>query len=274
MKNVARIQLSFLFIFFALLAVNAQMINIPFDIDNWEIQDEQKPVFEEYMGKESISFSKGVILAKEVNFLNGIIEVDINFPEKRGFPGLVFRVEDLSNYEEFYIRPHQSGNPDANQYTPVFNGLAGWQLYYGEGHSKAIAYEFGAWNHLKIEIKGQKAFVYLNDMEKPLLEIPELKRDLKAGKIGLKAFMAPVHFANLRYQKTHATTSAEAIKKADGENQNEVRNWNVSDAFSVEDFDNDVFLPEKFTADLNWKTVKSETSGLINFARFCQYSRA
>jgi len=34
-------------------------------------------------------------------------------------------------FEHFYIRPHQSGNPDANQYTPVFNGVSAWQLYHG-----------------------------------------------------------------------------------------------------------------------------------------------
>ena len=31
------------------------------------------------------------------------------------------------------MRPHQVGNPDAIQYTPVFNGLSAWQLYHGDG---------------------------------------------------------------------------------------------------------------------------------------------
>ena len=35
------------------------------------------------------------------------------------------------------MRPHKSGKPDALQYTPVFNGLSAWQLYYGDGCTNA-----------------------------------------------------------------------------------------------------------------------------------------
>ena len=47
-----------------------------------------------------------------------------------------------ANYENFYIRPHQSGNPDANQYQPVFNGSASWQLYYGPEYAAPVEYRY------------------------------------------------------------------------------------------------------------------------------------
>ena len=62
-------------------------------------------------------------LTTSVSFTNGIIEYDVAFTAKRNFIGVKFRQQDAKNSEEFYIRPHQSGNPDANQYTPIFNGL-------------------------------------------------------------------------------------------------------------------------------------------------------
>ena len=84
-----------------------------------------------YKGQESLVFHDGLALVKgTAGFINGIIELDIAIPANWGFSGPVWRVQDLDNYEEFYLRHHQSGNEDANQYSPVYNGLAGWQLYY------------------------------------------------------------------------------------------------------------------------------------------------
>jgi len=126
----------------------AQTVNIPPDPEKWDTLGGQ-PVKESYLGKECLLLQKGVILFKDAELRDGIIETDISFPQQRGFPGIVFRMVDRSNSEYFYVRPHQSGNPDATQYTPVFNGNAGWQLYHGEGFSKAIAFKFDQWHHLK-----------------------------------------------------------------------------------------------------------------------------
>src|SRR5690349_14857662 len=97
-----------------------QAIKIPFDQDKWAaFRATMKP--ETYMGKEGILLDSGLIYTKNVNLTDGIIEVDMNFPQERYFPGIEFRMQDINNYESFYVRPHQSGNPDATQYTPVFN---------------------------------------------------------------------------------------------------------------------------------------------------------
>jgi hypothetical protein len=39
----------------------------------------------------------------------------------------------LENYESFFRPPAQVGNPDAVQYTPVYNDVSAWQLYHGPG---------------------------------------------------------------------------------------------------------------------------------------------
>ena len=104
------------------------------------------------------------------------------------------------NYEEFYVRSHQSGNPDACQYTPVFNGLAGWQLYHGEGYGKAIAYPFDEWMHIKILISGDWGEVYIIDMENPAVVIHDLKMEAREGKIGVKVnAFSPGRLANFSY---------------------------------------------------------------------------
>jgi hypothetical protein len=100
-------------------------------------------------------------MVQDSQFMDGVIEFYLAFRFERGFMGVVWRAKDFKNYEEFYVRPHQSGNPDANQYTPVFYGVTGWQLYQGEGYASPIRYNFNPWTHFKIIVSGKEAEVYV-----------------------------------------------------------------------------------------------------------------
>lgn len=51
---------------------------------------------------------------------------------------MAFRATDGDNYEHFYLRPFQSGRPDATQYTPVYHGVSGWQLYSGPRYNLPV----------------------------------------------------------------------------------------------------------------------------------------
>lgn len=151
-------------VLFLVAAFSAQTQTIHFESNRWEIDAKESRV-EEYLGRQSLRLKGGLALVKESKFLNGVIEFDIAFSEERNFVGTIWRVQDTRNYEEFYFRPHQSGNPDANQYSPVFNGVSGWQLYYGEEFSAPVRYRFNEWMHIK-EIKfgfSDRVRVYLND---------------------------------------------------------------------------------------------------------------
>jgi hypothetical protein len=126
------------------IAFAARAQTIPFDANRWEF-DAKESRIEEHLGRQSLRLKGGLALVKDAKFFNGMIEFDIAFSPERNFVGTIWRVLDKKNYEEFYFRPHQSGNPDANQYTPVFNGLAGWQLYYGEDFAAPVRYRFNEW---------------------------------------------------------------------------------------------------------------------------------
>lgn len=120
---------------------------LPLIPNNWDVQT-PRHVFENYLGKPSLYLHQGEAVLKDVNFFTGTFEFKIYGTGRRGFPGVHFRVQDSINHEEFYVRFHQSGNPDANQYTPVFNGLTGWQMYYGERFSSPVTYKVNDWNHI------------------------------------------------------------------------------------------------------------------------------
>ncbi|MFK7843964.1 MAG: hypothetical protein AB8G77_01590 [Rhodothermales bacterium] len=99
----------------------------------------------------------------------------------------------------FTFAPHQSGNPDASQYAPINNGLSGWQLYHGAGYSGQVSYEFDTWMPVKLVVKGDKADVYVNDLQTPLLHINDLKRSPVAGAIGVKGSPGDVYFSARLY---------------------------------------------------------------------------
>ncbi|MCZ6899504.1 MAG: DUF1080 domain-containing protein [Bacteroidetes bacterium] len=244
---------------------------IPFDDPQWEINAEGS-LLEDFQGKPSLYLRNGQAYLKDFEFTNGIIEFDLYITPRRGFPGVMFRWQDQDNFEEFYMRPHQTGNPDANQYTPVFNKLAGWQLYYGGAYSKAYRYKMDQWTHVKLVVSGTRAEVYIDDMEKPLLHIPELKRPLQAGSVGLKSFISPMHFANFTIQKIDDPPLI-------GQNQipetlvGTIKDYQISNAFNEMQLEERYTLDEEFKKQFQWTEASVEARGLLNLARYVVWNR-
>lgn len=172
---------------------------IPLDTLHWDIEAKSY-VLETYKGEESIYLQGGSMTLKDSDFLNGTIEYDIFLKEAPAFPSVYFRSND-SDTEQFYIRPHQSGNPDANQVAPVTKGISPWQLYFGPKYSFPYPYKFDTWTHVKIVVEGSKAQVYLDHADQPNLSW-QLFHESKAGKVGLTGGGAQaLHIANISILK-------------------------------------------------------------------------
>lgn len=246
----------------------AQSVSVPFDLSRWDTTG-AKVTTENYQGKESFVLKSGVIYFKDADFLDGTIEADVSMVQQRQFPGIVFRMQDRQNYEEFYLRAHQSGNPDANQYTPVFNGNAGWQLYYGDKYSYPFNYMFNQWHHIKIVVHGLSAEIYIDDMEKPLINVPELKRDWKAGKIGFSggAVEAGVHFANLKYTPATGPKPVPATVPVNGSG-GLVTQYQVSNGVNGKLFNDKYTITPDIKKALSWNSYPTEASGVINISKY------
>ncbi|MEO9513289.1 MAG: hypothetical protein ABJN84_14110 [Flavobacteriaceae bacterium] len=178
MKPRATLYLTFCFAVFCVKQASPQN-NIPIDTLHWEIEA-QSYVLETYKDQASIYLQRGAITLKNDTFLNGTIEYDIHLRQHvRGFPGVQFRVNG-ANAEEFYIRPHQSGNPDANQATPITNGITPWQLYFGPKYSFPYPYKFDDWTHVKLVVNHDRAQVFLDYSDTPHISW-KLFHKVKAG---------------------------------------------------------------------------------------------
>jgi len=229
-------------------------------------------VFETFEGKESLYlFRSRADLKTKIDFLTGIIEYDIFVTERRGFPGVRFRIQDGGNFEEFYIRPHQSGNPDANQYTPVFNGLTGWQLYYGPRYAAPVTYKMNAWNHVKLVIADKQAEVFINDMEQPALYIAELKREPAPGSIGFNGGgPSPFHIADLKVTKLNNPVLKSKRTPVPALEEGVINAWAVSNSFPETKVDDVFELGRDQKNGLSWETVDAEFPGFTNLARYAK----
>ncbi|MCO6490780.1 MAG: hypothetical protein J5I98_20350 [Phaeodactylibacter sp.] len=242
--------------------INAQ-VAVPFDTANWEIEAEAFTLTD-YRGKKALQLKNGMAYLENANFKDGIIEWDMAFPNQRGFTGVRFRIEDLSNMEEFYLRPHQSGQPDANQYCPVDNGLSTWQLYHSEAYSAAYAYKFDEWFHVKLVVSGTRAEVYIDDMKEPLLHVPFLKRRPVAGGLMVYSARAPAWFANFSYTpKDHPILINQPVAESEMDPL-AIPVWSVSSPFPEKMLEK-AFTLEGFQAGgLKWQDLKAEPSGTAN----------
>ena len=236
---------------------------IELDSNRWTIVNGQ---ITEHLGRKCF---QGIAMLNDINFQNGIIEVDIAATSgKKSYPGVLFRMQSMQDYERLYIRPHRSiFYDDAIQYLAAFNGVDSWQLYSGSGMTSSAVIPTNTWNHLKIEVAGTQAKIYLNDMENPVLHIVELKHGLSKGTIGLKWTLdKSAYFSNftfheideLNFESTPKTIKMIGI----------IEEWEISNPFSVVNTDMEKYPAQNILNALKWKTIRSDEKGLVDISRY------
>ncbi|MFC2117169.1 hypothetical protein ACFLSY_00825 [Bacteroidota bacterium] len=232
---------------------------IPFTNENWELTGKA----ENFQGEEAFM---GRAVLKDVEFLNGTIEYDLNITGARSFPGINFRMQQNGDSEHFYIRPHKVTGYfyDALQYSPVYHGVSCWQLYHGEGATGAIVMETNKWLHIKIVIKDSQAKLYLN--ENPVFEMTHLEHNPVKGSIALNCPAdGSAHFANFKYSEEVMAEFEETISEP--EMPGVISEWKISSPI-INNLMDYYSLPnqEEFNK-LEWKNVISDKNGLVNLSR-------
>src|ERR1700754_2108968 len=154
-----------------------------------------------------------VVLTK-TDFQDGIIEIDLtgepgpNAGEgARGFVGVAFRVApDQSRFECIYLRPTNGRAEDqvrrnhSVQYISV-PGFPWHQLRKDlpEKYETYVDLLPSEWIKVRIEVRGEKARLYVNGVEQPTLLVNDLKQKLSKGAVALWMGTGTVaHFSNVR----------------------------------------------------------------------------
>jgi hypothetical protein len=149
-----------------------------------------------------------------VEFKNGTIDVDLaGLPGSgsdqgaRGFVGIAFRsAAHAETFECFYIRPTNGRADDqlrrnhSTQYVspPQFP----WQKLRAENpgvYESYVDLETGVWTHLRVDVDGVRARLFVNGAPQPALIVNDLKRGVVSGQVGLWIGSGTeAYFRNLR----------------------------------------------------------------------------
>ncbi|MEP5611610.1 MAG: hypothetical protein ABJP45_05140 [Cyclobacteriaceae bacterium] len=236
---------------------------IPLDTNNWSITGSF--VIENYKGKESVYMKGGSIVLKNKKFRNGTIEFDLFLKETQAFPGVYFRVSG-QNAEQFYVRPHQSGKPDANQAAPLINGISPWQLYFGPRYSFPYEYKYDDWTHIKLVVNEGRAQVFLDYSEVPNLSW-DLFLDPVEGDIVLRGGGAKaMHIADVRVdENSYELLNFAPIEKEPIEGL--IKEWEISDMFEEKDLNDPTKLNPVITARKWGRKIEVEEGTAANISR-------
>ncbi len=255
------VALSFLPIF--LLAQPLAVTMIPMnDASAWEISDSTAQ-FSIIKGKPALQMKQGTALLQGIELRDGVVEADIMPGSGPVYAGICFRAKDGEMLELIYLRFHQSGQVDAIQYTPRYNGQDSWQLYPASGFQAMASFKPGEWNHLQVKFEGSRAWVGVNGNPKVMLYVPELLRAPRKGKIGFWA-MGEAAFSNLSYYKL-----PDVVLMAAQESKQEyksITSWQLSPAYNADSLDWRAYP----AAIAKWQTVNAKATGLVNIAPYRQ----
>jgi hypothetical protein len=184
-----------------------------------------KPV--EYRGKSALEVRDAVpqlpdaterlVLIKDVTFRNGIIDLYLSGDTAadapatyRGFVGIAFHIAgDRNRFECIYLRPKNGHSPDpvqkthATQYTsqPDYT----WNRLRTETPGKyesSADINPGEWIHVRIQLSGKRAELYVNDSKEPTLTVNERLSAVEEGPIAL--WVGPGTIANFADLKVTA----------------------------------------------------------------------
>lgn len=152
-----------------------------------------------------------------LEFSDGIIEAEIagepapgSFEGARGFVGIAFRLQnDLHTYDAFYLRPTngRADDQERRNHAAQYISHPDW-TWFRLRKDTPSKYESwvdlvpGEWTRIKIDVRGDKARLYVHDSQFPTLIVNDLKTGAK-GTGGVALWLGPgtiAHFRDLRVQ--------------------------------------------------------------------------
>jgi hypothetical protein len=149
-----------------------------------------------------------------LEFSSGVIEAEIAGAPgpgagegARGFVGIAFRLQpDMKTYDAFYIRPTNGRAEDQERRNHATQYIAHpdwpWFRLRQESPSRYESYADlvpGAWTKIKIEVRGDRARLFVHDNPQPVLIVNDVKSGA-SGRGGVALWLGPgtvAHFRNV-----------------------------------------------------------------------------
>jgi len=239
-------------------------LGLPPDSPRWELEGQAKVA--DYLGRHCLLLDGGAATVKDFEMRDGVVDVDVATPANRGFFGIQFRVTaDGNDGEWVYLRQHRSGYPDAMQYTPVLRTGLNWQLYNGPGFTGNVDIPKETWFHLRLEITGAQAKLYVRDLDKPALVMTDLKSGVQKGQVALAVLTGATYFSNF---EVRTTPDAPWERRLPPMPPGTLTKWSISPAYDALARDLERPLTAAENAAITWEPVEAEPPGLVVLYRY------
>jgi hypothetical protein len=241
-----------------------QSLSVEPDSARWELEGQASAT--EYQGRKCLLLDGGVATLKDFEMRDGVIDVDVATPASRGFIGIQFRISDGgANAEWVYLRQHKSGHPDAIQYTPILNNGRNWQIYNGPGFTGAVDIPKDVWFHLRLEVAGAHAKLYVQDMQNPALVMGDLKSGVQKGQVGLYVLAGETYFSNFEVRTTPDAPWEHNLPPMP---PGTLTKWSLSPSYDALSRDLERPLSPTEIPAMPWQDVEAESPGFVVINRY------
>lgn len=210
-------------------------------------------------------YTNAEALLKNEKHKNFIAEFDMLI-DGYTFAGIKFRQKNNENFETYFLRANETGTPQASQYTPVFNGNSGWQLYSGFNYARTVHIREGDWMHVKIAVFDDWMEVFIDDMDNLAMHVFDLKFKPELGGIGLWTD-SPAYFANFKVKEIESYNFFYDRQPKPKPEKGTVIDWEISKPFS-----SNSEIKNTFINKLEWENISCEYNGLVNISRVATLS--
>ncbi len=144
------------------------------------------------------------LIWEKLSFTDGSVEVDVKFGERKDIAGLIVRVARPGRGADAFDGYEISLNARA-QKVVLGKHVQNWQLL------KEADARFSAddWNRIKVECKGSRIRLFLNDETKAVIDYSDDSAPLLNGSIGLRTWNSDVTFRNLKTRTADGSMNAQ-----------------------------------------------------------------
>jgi hypothetical protein len=241
-----------------------QSIEVAPDSSRWGLKGEAKVA--EFQGRKCLRIDGGGAVLKDFVLRDGVVDLDVETRADFGFIGFMFRmVNGGADAEELYLRPHKSGLPDAIQYTPVLHTGRNWQLFSGPGFTAPVDIPKDTWFHLRLEVAGAQAKLFVKEMDKPALVVEDLKTGNREGELTLLVLTGETYFSNFRVR---ATPDAVWERHLPAMPPNTLVKWSISPSYDALARNLERPLPKAESDSIEWQEIEAEPPGLVVLYRY------
>jgi hypothetical protein len=151
------------------------------------------------------------------------------------------------------------------QYTPVLNTGLNWQVYNGPGFTGAVEIPKDVWFHLRLEVSGAQAKLYVKETHQPALVMNDLKSGIQRGQVALAALTGATYFSNFEIRPTPDVPWERHLPPMP---PGTLSKWGLSPSYDALARNLERPLTPSEVAATRWQEVEAEPPGFVVIYRY------